>query len=143
MTVQEYRELLHEDVAIAASANITNQSDEFLALVTGILSAGEEFDDFVECYYEGVTRKKANMRIDGYSLDETDGSCCIFITDYRGPHEEDAIREKDITAWFRRIRFFVTESITNKLYKELEESTEAYGFSKLLYEQIDEITKFR
>ena len=143
MTVQEYRDLLHEDVAIAASANVTTQSDEFLALVTGILSSGEEFDDFVDCYYEGVSKRKANMRIDGYSLDETDGSCCIFVTDYRGPYEDDSIREKDITAWFRRIRFFVMESVVNKLYRELEESTEAYEFSRMLYEQINEITKFR
>lgn len=143
MTVDEYRDLLHEDVAIAASANISNQSDEFLALVTGILEAGEEFDDFVDCYYEGVSKRKANMRIDGYALDDTDGSCCIFITDYRGPYEDDSIREKDITSWFKKIRYFITESVDNRLYKELEESTEAYGFSKMLYEQFNEFTKFR
>lgn len=85
MKVEEYREVLLEDISIAANANMTNQNDEFLKYVTGILEAGEEFDDFVECYYEGVSRRKANMRIDGYAMDETDGSCCIFIGDYHGP----------------------------------------------------------
>ena len=67
-----------------------------------------EFDDFEECYYEGVSRRKANIRIDGYSMDETDGSCCIFISDYHGPHEDDAVRADDITAAFNKVRHFVT-----------------------------------
>ena len=47
MTVQEYREVLHEDISIAAGVNYTNPADEFLLYVTGILAAGDEFDDFI------------------------------------------------------------------------------------------------
>ena len=143
MTVQEYREVLHEDISIAAGANFTNPADEFLLYVTGILAAGEEFDDFVECYYEGISRRKANMRIDGYAMDETDGSCCIFIADYHGPHEDEAIRGDDITSLFRKVRFFVDEATKYELYLELEESTEAYEFARTLYYDIAGITKFR
>ena len=50
MKVEEYREVLHEDIAVAANANMTNQNDELLKYVTDILISGEEFDDFVECY---------------------------------------------------------------------------------------------
>ena len=96
MNVYEYREILHEDISLAANANITNTSEEFLSYVTNILIAGEEFDDFVECYYEGISRRKANMRIDGYAIDEADGSCCVFIADYHGPHENDSIQSEDI-----------------------------------------------
>lgn len=143
MNVQEYREVLHEDIAIAASANLTNPSDEFISYVTDILSSADEFDDFIECYYEGVSRRKANMRIDGYAMDDADGSCCVFIADYRGMHEDDAIRSEDINAQFRKIRFFVDEAIKSELYQELEESTEAYEFAKTLYYDIEGITKFR
>ncbi len=143
MTVQEYREVLHEDIAIAANANVTNAEDEFILYVTGILSDADEFDDYNECYFEGVSRRKANMRIDGYSMDESDGSCCVFISDYRGPHEDDAIRAEDINALFRRMRFFVDEATSYKLYEELEESTEAYEFARILYSQLDDIVKFR
>ena len=143
MDVSEYREVLHEDIAIAASANYSNPNDEFLTYATNILSSAEEFDDFVECYYEGLSRRKANIRIDGYSLDETDGTCCLFIADYRGPQENDSIRTDEINAHFRKIRYFIDESINNTLYRELEESTEAYEFSKQLYEEFEDITKFR
>ena len=143
MNVEEYRSVLHEDIALAANANMSNEADEFLSYVTDILISGEEFDDFVECYYEGVTRRKANMRIDGYAMDETDGSCCIFIADYHGPYEEDAVRAEDINVLFKKIRFFVEEAIKYELYQELEESTEAYEFARTLYYEIDKITKFR
>ena len=143
MNVYEYREILHEDISLAANANITNTSEEFLSYVTNILIAGDECDDFVECYYEGISRRKANMRIDGYAIDEADGSCCVFIADYHGPHENDSIQSEDIKAMFKKIRYFVDEAIKYDLYRELEESTQVYEFAKLLRDQLDSITKFR
>lgn len=143
MKVEEYREVLHEDISIAASANMTNPNDEFLQYVTDILSAGEEFDDFIECYYEGVTRQRGNMRIDGYAMDETDGSCCVFLADYHGPFEGDSIKSEEITKAFKRIRYFVDEATKYELYQELEESTEAYEFARILYYDNENISKFR
>lgn len=143
MTVSEYREVLLEDIALSANANMSNVQDEFLSYVTEILKDAEEFDDFIECYYEGISRHKANMRIDGYSIDDTDGSCCVFIVDYHGPFAEDSIRAEDISSFFRRMRFFVDEATKYELFRELEESTEAYEFARILYTDIANITKFR
>ena len=143
MNVEEYREVLHEDIALAASANMSNVADEFLSYVTDILISGEEFDDFTECYYEGTSRRKANMRIDGYAMDEADGSCCVFISDYRGPYESDTINKDVIDNSFKKIRYFVNESIKYELYQELEESTQVYEFSRMLHYDIESISKFR
>ena len=143
MNVKEYREILHEDIALIANANMSNVADEFLSYVAEILIAGEEFDDFIECYYEGVSRRKANMRIDGYAIDEGDGSCCVFISDYRGPYESDAIRSEEINSLFKRMRYFIDESIKYELYQELEESTQVYEFSRMLHYEIQYISKFR
>ncbi|MBR6536087.1 MAG: AIPR family protein [Lachnospiraceae bacterium] len=143
MNVEEYREVLHEDIALAANANMSNVADEFLAYVTDILISGEEFDDFTECYYEGISRRKANMRIDGYAMDDADGSCCVFISDYRGPYESDTINKDVIENCFKRIRYFVNESIKYELYQELEESTQVYEFSRMLHYDIESISKFR
>ena len=145
MDVREYREVLHEDLAIAveASGNLSNITTEFIRYVTNILIAAEEFDDFCESYYSGVSRRRANMAIDGYALDEADGSCCVFISDYRGPHEDDSIRGEDILALFKKLRYFIEESVKYDLYRDLEESTQAYEFSRLLHQDIENITKFR
>ena len=106
MNVEEYRSVLHEDISLASNANMSTDEEEFLNYVTDILSNGEEFDDFIECYYEGTSRRKAPVRIDGYAMDDTDGSCCVFIVNYRGPHGSDAILNEDISADFKKIRRF-------------------------------------
>lgn len=143
MDVREFREVLHEDIALAASTNITNVEEEFLSYVTNILISADEFDDFIECYYNGISKRRANMRIDGYAMDETDGSCCVFISNYHGPYEDEAIRGEDITSSFKKIRFFVEEAVKDDLYKEIEESTQAYEFARILHDDINTITKFR
>lgn len=143
MTIEEYRSVLHEDIAIAANVNMSTPEEEFLKYVTNILIDGEEFDDFEECYYEGVSRRKANIRIDGYSMDESDGSCCLFISDYHGPHEDDAIRAEDITTLFNKVRHFVEEATKYEMYLELEESTQEYEFAQTLYFEKQNITKYR
>ena len=143
MTIEEYREVLHEDIALAANANMSTPEEEFLKYVTDILIDGEEFDDFEECYYEGVSRRKANIRIDGYSMDETDGSCCVFISDYHGPHGDGVILAEDINSLFNKVRYFVDEATKYEMYLELEESTQAYEFAKTLYYDKESIIKYR
>ncbi len=145
MKVEEYREMLHEDISIAAESNMSNQSDEFLKTVTDILIAGEEFDDFTECYYEGVSRGSGHgaIKIDGYAMDDFDKSCCIFIVDYRGKYESDSFDKKRSDTLFDSLKRFIKESIKYEFYRELEESTEVYEFARNLYLNNDEITKFR
>lgn len=143
MNVTEYRNIIHEDLALASNVNMTNIEEEFLNYVAKSLIDGEEFDDFIECYYQGLSRRKANMRIDGYAADDSDGSMCIFISDYRGPFENDSIRSEEINLLFKKIRYFVEEAINQKLFKELEESTQVYEFAKLLHDENEIISKYR
>lgn len=142
MTVEEYREQLLEDMAVAAAANGNSTPDkEFLYYVTDVLSTGEEFDDFIECHQEGISHKRGNMEIDGYAFNDADGSCCVFLLDYHGPFEEDSINAKDIDTMFNLIRHFVEEAIKYKM--GFEESSQEYEFNMLLHENISDITKFR
>lgn len=142
MNVDEYRSFLHEEMAVRANSNMSTQDEEFLRYVTDLLD-GEQFDEFQECYFEGITRRKGNMRIDGYSINDSDGNCCVFISDYHGSHGDEAIRTEDINAAFNKVRHFVEEAIRYELYYEMEESTEAYEFAQTLYYENEKITKFR
>ena len=141
MNVADYRELIHEDIELASQANNSSLDEEFLLYASGILINGEEFDDFIPCHYEGVTRRKGNMRIDGYSMDDTDGSCCVFISDYYGLSEEDSIKGEDITALFKKMRLFIEEAIRTELYHELRGQEE--DFARDLYYDNERINKFR
>lgn len=143
MNIEEYRKILHADVAVACAANSNdNATNEFLTYAIGLLINGEEFDDFVECHCDGLTRRKGHYAIDGYAIDETDGSCCIFIADYHGPDKENIIRSEDVSNAFKKIRFFVEESMKNELYREIDNSA-AKEFSSDLFYDKDKFTKFR
>jgi len=143
MNVEEYRSIVHEDVELAVSASGSSAASEFLSYVTGILINGEEFDDFTDCHYEGITRRNGYMAIDGYSVDETDGSCCLFIVDYHGHSGENSIKSEDINSAFKRIRLFVEEAVRNELYLVMNGSQQAVEFARDLYYDADKIVKYR
>ena len=143
MNVEEYRGVLHEDIALAVNANSSTEREEFISYVTGILINGEEFDDFTECFFEGVTRRNGNMRIDGYSMDDSDGSCCIFIADYHGALGDDSVKADDINTAFKKIRLFVEEATKRELYLEIRGNMQAVDFARDLYYDSESITKYR
>ncbi len=143
MNVEDFRQVLHEDIATAAYANDNSEKEEFLLYATGILISGEEFDDFEECTYEGVSRRNGNMCMNGYAMDETDGSCCLFIVDYHGENEDDSVKSEEINAAFKKLRLFVEESIKNELYLDMNGSTQAIEFARDLFYDSDAITKYR
>lgn len=143
MNVVDYRDVLHEDISLAAKVNRSSDEYEFLLYATGMLANAEEFDDFIDCRFEGITRRNGNMRIDGYSIDETDGSCCVFITDYHGEYGEESVKADSISSAFRKIRLFVEEAIRYELYRELSNSYQAMEFARDLYYDSENITKFR
>ena len=143
MNTDGYREVLHEDIALAVKANSSNPVDEFLSYAVGILINGEEFDDFVECHYEGITRRNGYMGLDGYSKDETDGSLCLFISDYHGSDGDESVKSEDINALFKKLRLFVEEATKNELYHDMNGSDVAVDFARDLFYDNETITKYR
>lgn len=143
MNQTEFREKLHQDIAITASTNDSSEPEEFLLHVVNLLNEADEFDDFYECHAEGVTKKRrANMEIDGYAIDDADRSCCVFYIDYKGPFSsEDSIHNKEIDEKFNLIRHFVEEAIKYDI--GFEESTQEYEFNMMLHNSLQTISKFR
>ena len=144
MKIDDYRKIVHEDIKVACDLNSSKEPEEFLSYATSILINGEEFDDFVECHCEGGTPGSAGYYcIDGYSIDETDGSCCVFLVDYHGPDGVENIIAKDIETAFNKMRRFVEKSIKTELFREIKNRS-AMEFSRdYLNFNSENITKFR
>lgn len=144
MNIEEYRQSLHDDIIRISESNLENPNYSFLMYVTDLLIDGEEIEDLIECYWEGIsTRYKAKLQIDGYSFDEVDGSCCLFISDFHGPEGVDSINKEDIDKLFNRLRNFVVESVKYDLYEQLEPSSQVYELAKSLHDNFETISKFR
>lgn len=143
MNVEEYRKLVHEDIKIACKISSGSESEEFLGYAVGLLIKGEEFDDFVECHCDGGLPNTATYyRMDGYSIDETDGSCCLFIVDYHGESSDETIISKNIDNSFKILRRFVEKSINTELFREISNNS-AKEFSRDLYYSNENITRYR
>lgn len=143
MNVEGFRGVVNEDIATAAYANGSTKKEEFLQYATGILVSGEEFDDFSECSYEGISRRNGNMSIDGYAFDQTDGSCCLFIVDYYGEEQAESVKSEEINAGFKKLRLFAEESVKYEFYSEMSGSPQARDLARDLFYDSESITKFR
>ncbi len=143
MNVENYRELVHEDIMLAAKAGNSSLKDEFLIYALGILANGEEFDDYTECHYDGINRRNGKMAIDGYSKDDTDGSMCFFIADYHGKDNDDSIMSEDISAMFKKLRLFVEEATKHELYHDIHGNDAVIDLAQDLYYDSETITKYR
>lgn len=143
MNVSEYRKLIHEDIDLATHADGNSAREEFLSYAVGILINGEEFDDFIECHYEGITRRNGNMAFDGYAMDESDGSCCIFIVDYHGEAGEESVKSEEINAAFKKLRHFIDEATNREMYIDMKGNEQAIEFARDLFYDSESITKYR
>ena len=72
MNLNEYKELMLEEIRMESNVNITDVSSEFIRYVTDILISAEEFDDFTETYFEVIGKSNRRVQIDGFSFDEID-----------------------------------------------------------------------
>lgn len=146
MDLNDYREKLLGDIGVAAEANYSDMQTEFIKYVAEVLIDAEEFDDFVECQFEKNTNasgRNMNIQIDGYSMNEIDGTCCIFISDFRGYSKDLEFNKSTIDKLYDRMMHFVVEATTNNLIDIIEESSNAYDFAKLLETELSKIVTFR
>ncbi|MDB2119972.1 AIPR family protein [Clostridium paraputrificum] len=142
MDLKEYKELVMEEILVAAKSNISDVTSEFINYVTSQLIDAEEFDDFTETYFE-TTKGRKKIQIDGFSFDEVDKTCIVLITDFSNENELSTIISSDIDRLYSRMEGFVTNSLNGYIRNNCEESSGAYGFAREIEERIGEITKFR
>src|SRR5687768_8089563 len=88
MTVEEFRKEFLETVRSRATADHNFQLSAFVEAAVETLVEAGEIADFEPSHYRGVGSKKRTIAIDGYAIDDADGSVRLLIADWRG--EDDA-----------------------------------------------------
>lgn len=143
MDIEEYRERVLQDVSIAAQVQISDEGTQFVKYAAEMLMDAQEFEDFTECYYEGTGTNRRLIQIDGFTVEDIDGSCVVFISDYRGNGNDVTLTKAEIDNLYRKMEAFVIHSINGYLRKNIEESTECYEFARLIEDKFLEVRKFR
>ena len=143
MDIKEYKDLVMSEILIASTSNTSDVTSEFIYHVTEQLIAAEEFEDFTESYFEMVGKGRKKVQIDGFTFDEVDKTCILFITDFTNSDDLVTITNSEIEKLYLKVENFVINSLNGYIKENCEESNEAYGFSREIQERIDEIIKFR
>lgn len=143
MTLEEYKQMIYEDIKISAQANIADVTSEFITYVTDVLIDAEEIDGFEECYFEGTGQRNKKMQIDGYNFDSVDNSCCIVICDFTNQLELKTITNTDIDILYRKMQTYIEHSVSEYIIDNYEESCPGFELSYKIKKELHKIPKFR
>ncbi|MGL5755381.1 MAG: AIPR family protein [Paraclostridium sp.] len=143
MKLQQFREMVIEDIKVSAESEMNDIQSEFIKYFTDCLIEAEEFDDFEESYFEMVGARKKQIQIDGYSFDKVDKSCILLISDFSYLDEMTTITNIQINKLHSKLKAFIEHAISGYICKNCEESSNGYGVAELIQSQIKDIMKFR
>ena len=129
MTVAKFRAELIAQAKTRAAAGEDFTHSAFTELCGELLEAAEELADFQPCYYRGKGTRRRNLAVDGYNIDDVDGSIRLVVTDFSGDLTAPALSKTDAQSLFGALTAFIEDSILNRLELDLEESSPAYGLA--------------
>src|ERR1041385_2435455 len=133
MELTDFRKDLLEEVAVAAATDGNFRHSAFVEYASRLLEDAEEVADFQPCYYRGSGSRNKSLAVDGYSLDEADGSFKIFVADFEGKEQPGSLTQTHATTVFGRASAFCEEAFAGRLHCELEESSPAHGLAVTLH----------
>ena len=143
MKLQEFRQMIIEDVKVSAEFEMNDIVSEFIKYFVDFLIQAEEFDDFTECYFEMNGIRKKHIQIDGYRFDEVDNSCSLLISDFSNSDEMLTLTNTSINKLYSKMKAFIEHSINGYICNNCEESTEGYDLAERIREDIKKIMKFK
>lgn len=144
--LDDFRRDMLEMVKANAVASSDFEQSAFVTEAARQLEDAEEISDFVQCYFEDPNPAgRKRMRIDGYTLDELDGSYRLLVAEYHGDGAPltPTLNKKDVEQSFKSLRNFVEQALAGVLHSTMEESHPACALASDLYHKAEHISRFR
>lgn len=144
---QEYKKEFLQSLRNESSINGTNTEDEFINRILDLL---RDFDDLQEPQRVNCGDKRCSknrvMRIDGYSIDETDRSLILFISDFEDSFDTQNLTMTRVDELYWRMFSFLDETCNGKIDDYFDESDDmlkvaSFIRSKLSISNLDDSEK--
>lgn len=142
MDSKEFRKDFLEDIKSEAMVVGEGSCAAFVDSFARNLVEAEVMPDFTPCFYLGTGKNLKKYRVDGYALDEYDGTMILVIADFDG-HDERVLNRSNANQLFNRVVFFIDQAYNSALYKDIEMSTPCYDLIDILRNNRQRIRKFR
>jgi hypothetical protein len=143
MELNEFREEFLDQVRARASAGENFTRAAFVDVCAEFLGDAEEIADFEACYYRGTGSHKRSLWVDGFAVDELDGSVRLVIAEYGGESEPATLTQTNAKTCFSRLLAFCDDALSGRLHREIEESSPGYSLALTLYERRNSIARLR
>ncbi len=108
------------------------------------LTTAEVFDNFIPGPVSGEGKNRKRFRIDGYQIDEADGSVHIAITDFDHSDEVRTITKSEVESIFRQAEHCVEVCVDGSFWERKTSVNEQEELSQFLNHKLDDdITRLR
>ncbi len=135
MELNEFREEFLDQVRARASAGANFTHAEFVEVCAELLGDAEELADFEACFYRERDPEIASLGVDGFAMDDLDGSIRLVIAEYGGEAAPTTLTQTHAKTCFSRLLAFCGDALSGRLHRELEESAPGYSLALTLYER--------
>ena len=129
MELNEFREEFLDQVRARASAGENFTHAEFVEVCADLLGDAEELADFEACFYRGTGSRNRSLGVDGFAMDDLDGSIRLVIGEYGGEATPTTITQTTAKACFSRLLAYCDDALNGRLHRELEESAPGYSLA--------------
>lgn len=139
MAVEEYRELLDEELRTSVYGTGCSTKEAFLEYVSNLLSGSEISSEFQCVEYEGIGYRQHRLQIDGYIYDELEEVMYLALIDYGS--KDITLTNSEIENITKRAKYFLEDLAYILNYAE--ESSPGYGLASDIFNKNFPIRKYK
>lgn len=124
MEIEQYRKEFVEQIRIDASSYGITPDEQFVQDIVERLTSMDELTDPVISYFGQRGPKQAMMKIDGYSIDPSDKTLILFLSDFRNTTEKETITMTDLETKYGYMKNFLQACVSGVLANYCDDSNE-------------------
>lgn len=144
MDLESFHQELLSDARAAAESNRDFVRAAFVESAGARLSDAEEISDFQVCHFEGIGGRKRRLQVDGYAMDEADGSMALVVAEFFNDDSIQSFGATEARRCFTALSAFVEESLNGNLTNgAIDEAQPGYGLATELDRHLQKIVRFR
>lgn len=143
MDLSEYYEDLRNRVSVRADTENDYTAAAFMAEVADELEMVGEIEDLTLLHFEGPGTGRRKLLVDGYDLDDADGSIALAALVYTGSKDLSTLPLSDAKRGLTQLENFVRDALSGDFLRDREESSPAYMLARSLRQRGRGVTRYR
>ncbi|MBA4322704.1 MAG: AIPR family protein, partial [Odoribacter sp.] len=136
-TIEVFYHDLRQNTLAGSEARLDYLESEFLLSLANELEDAGVIEGFEPCHYKA----QRGMRVDGYWFKEEESAIDLFILDFENRESIESLTKTDVISIFRRLEKFFMNSVDEKMYRDLEETSPGYGLSRDIVDRKNKYSK--